>query len=130
MVGERKRAALVGALRCVDRVFLYDEVTAGRQIRFLRPQVCATAREHLRIPPRSAAEVDHLRAHLPQQLGLPCSSRRSSCQITSTRSDTSLTRSVLVHSCQPVSTCFSTSGLYDQGMGGGSPGMNRYGDSE
>lgn len=31
-----------------------------------------------------------------------CSSRRSSCQITSTRCETSLTRSVLVHSCQPV----------------------------
>lgn len=31
-----------------------------------------------------------------------CSSRRSSCQITSTRCETSLTRSVFVHSCQPV----------------------------
>ncbi|MFD0077317.1 hypothetical protein ACFVIY_33290 [Streptomyces sp. NPDC127166] len=31
-----------------------------------------------------------------------CSSWRSSCRITSTRCETSLTRSVLVHSCQPV----------------------------
>ncbi|CAM5650893.1 hypothetical protein SHIRM173S_07388 [Streptomyces hirsutus] len=30
-----------------------------------------------------------------------CSSRRSSCQITSTRCETDLARSVLVHSCQP-----------------------------
>lgn len=71
MVGERKRAALVGALRCVDRVFLYDEVTADRS----DPLPASSglrhgAREHLRVPPRSAAEVDHLRAHLPQQLGL------------------------------------------------------------
>ncbi|MFE7354702.1 adenylyltransferase/cytidyltransferase family protein [Streptomyces sp. NPDC057543] len=64
IVGERERAALVGALRCVDRVFLYDEPTADRQIRFLRPQVFATARASLSTYPSEVASAAKVAAHV------------------------------------------------------------------
>ncbi|MFE4692128.1 adenylyltransferase/cytidyltransferase family protein [Streptomyces sp. NPDC056749] len=63
-VGERERAALVGALKCVDRVFLYDEPTADRQIRFLRPQVFATARASLSAYPSEVAAAAEVAAHV------------------------------------------------------------------
>ncbi|MFF1485305.1 adenylyltransferase/cytidyltransferase family protein [Streptomyces sp. NPDC058319] len=63
-VGERERAALVGALKCVDRVFLYDKPTADRQIRLLRPQVFATARASLSAYPSEAAAAADAAAHV------------------------------------------------------------------
>ncbi|MBQ0828091.1 adenylyltransferase/cytidyltransferase family protein [Streptomyces tagetis] len=57
IVGEHERATLVGALKCVDLVFLYDEPTADRQIRFLRPQVFATARASISAYPSEVASA-------------------------------------------------------------------------
>ncbi|MFJ3946327.1 adenylyltransferase/cytidyltransferase family protein [Streptomyces griseoaurantiacus] len=64
VVGERERAALVGALRCVDRVFLYDEPTADRQIRLFRPHVFATARASLFAYPSETAAAEEVAAHV------------------------------------------------------------------
>ncbi|WP_329020555.1 adenylyltransferase/cytidyltransferase family protein [Streptomyces sp. NBC_01601] len=63
-VGERERAALVSALKCVDRVFLYDEPTADLHIRFLRPQVFATARASISAYPSEVAAADEVAAQV------------------------------------------------------------------
>ncbi|WP_416976990.1 adenylyltransferase/cytidyltransferase family protein [Streptomyces sp. T028] len=64
IVGERERVTLVGALKCVDRVFLYDEPTADRQIRFLRPQVFATARASISAYPSEVASAVEVAAQV------------------------------------------------------------------
>ncbi|MFD4789821.1 adenylyltransferase/cytidyltransferase family protein [Streptomyces sp. NPDC058459] len=64
IVGEHERATLVGALRCVDRVFLYDEPTADRQIHFLRPHIFATARASISAYPSEVASAADVAAHV------------------------------------------------------------------
>lgn len=64
IVGEHERAVLVGALRCVDRVFLYDEPTADRHICFLRPHVFATARASITAYPSEVASAIEVAAHV------------------------------------------------------------------
>jgi rfaE bifunctional protein nucleotidyltransferase chain/domain len=64
IVGEHERAALVSALKCVDRVFLYDEPTADRQIRFLRPHIFATARASITAYPSEVASAAAVGAHV------------------------------------------------------------------
>ncbi|MDX3025790.1 adenylyltransferase/cytidyltransferase family protein [Streptomyces acidiscabies] len=64
IVGEHERAALVSALKCVDRVFLYDEPTADRHIRFLRPAVFATARASITAYPSEAECAAAVGAHV------------------------------------------------------------------
>ena len=45
IVSEDERATLISAVRCVDRVFVYDDLSAEDQIRALRPNVYVTGEE-------------------------------------------------------------------------------------
>jgi bifunctional ADP-heptose synthase (sugar kinase/adenylyltransferase) len=64
IVGEHERAALVAALKCVDRVFLYDESTADTQIRLLRPHVFVTGRDSVTAYPSEPAAAAEIGAHV------------------------------------------------------------------
>jgi rfaE bifunctional protein nucleotidyltransferase chain/domain len=59
IVDEMGRATLLAALRCVDHVFVYDDVVADVQIRTLRPDVYVTGSESvLGYPSEVAAAHD------------------------------------------------------------------------
>jgi D-glycero-beta-D-manno-heptose 1-phosphate adenylyltransferase len=45
IVDQLERATLVAALRCVDHVFVYDDIVADYQIRALRPDVYVIGEE-------------------------------------------------------------------------------------
>lgn len=55
VVGEHERVTLVGALKGVDQVFLYDESAADTHILLLRPHVFVTSRESLTAYPGELA---------------------------------------------------------------------------
>lgn len=59
VVGERRRAEMVAALACVDRVALFGEDDAGPLIRALRPDVACKGGEYRgrRIPEQAAVEA-------------------------------------------------------------------------
>ncbi|MBO3736633.1 adenylyltransferase/cytidyltransferase family protein [Actinoplanes flavus] len=64
IIGEHERAALVAALRWVDRVFLYDEPAADTQIRILRPNVFVIGRESLTAYPSELTAAEAVSAHV------------------------------------------------------------------
>jgi rfaE bifunctional protein nucleotidyltransferase chain/domain len=71
VVGEHERAALVAALKWVDRVFLYDETTADTQIRLLRPHAFVTGQESVTAYPSelAAAAAVEARVHAIDRVG-------------------------------------------------------------
>ncbi|MCE2390007.1 MAG: adenylyltransferase/cytidyltransferase family protein [Proteobacteria bacterium] len=58
LVGERRRAEMVAALACVERVVLFGENDAGPLIRALRPDIACKGGEYRgeRIPEQAAIE--------------------------------------------------------------------------
>lgn len=70
IVTESQRASLIGALRWVDRVFIYDDVSADDQIRALRPDVYVTGEEAVGAYPSelSAAAEAGARVHVINRL--------------------------------------------------------------
>jgi D-glycero-beta-D-manno-heptose 1-phosphate adenylyltransferase len=70
IVSERNRAAMVGALRCVDHVFLYDDSVADDCIRELGPDVYVTGPESYELYPTEVAAAHEVgaRVHVVDRL--------------------------------------------------------------
>jgi D-glycero-beta-D-manno-heptose 1-phosphate adenylyltransferase len=64
IVGEKDRAAMVGALRCVDYVFIYDDSVADDCIRQLRPYVYVTGEESYGLYPTEVAAAEEVGARV------------------------------------------------------------------